>query len=149
MNGWAVWPWNCLSAVLWMAVDDFHGFRSCMVRPWHPGCPWRPVWKNSVESSSRSSKSGMHSGIWSRHSDLSGGGMPDLPAYVGEAGYRGSSGDCVRCPGKRHTSKQSPGEKTEKGRSVFKGASGYPGGSFRRPREKGKTSRKPSACTTG
>lgn len=145
----AAWPWNCLSAVLWMAVDDFHGFRSCMVRPWHPGCPWRPVWKNSVESSSRSSKSGMHSGIWSRHSDLSGGGMPDLPAYVGEAGYRGSSGDCVRCPGKRHTSKQSSGEKTEKGRSVFKGASGYPGGSFRRPREMGKTSRKPSACTTG
>ena len=80
----AAWPWNCLFAVLWMAVDDFHGFRSCMVRPWHPGCPWRLVWENSVESSSRSSKSGMHSGIWSRHPDLSGGGMPDLPAYVGE-----------------------------------------------------------------
>ena len=30
------------------------------------------------------------------------------------------------------------GEKTEKGRSVFKGASGYPGGSFRRPGRRGR-----------
>ncbi len=57
------WPWNCLSAVLWMAVDDFHGFRSCMVSLGILAV-LGGLFGKQRGIISRSSKSGMHSGIW-------------------------------------------------------------------------------------